>query len=108
MGVLCVGGIGRPPQPRPAQGIDHGPSGGKACLRLLGQRPQNNGLDRRREVGYVLARRRGLLVDVHQRQAERGLGVKGRAAGDNLVQDRAQGIDIGLRNGGARVDGYPV
>ncbi len=43
---------------------------GLAAARLFGQRPQNDGLDGRREIGDVVARRRRLFADVLHRQAD--------------------------------------
>ncbi len=61
--------------------------GGRAIRRPLGQRPQTQGLQRRRHVGPELARR-GRLLLAHLAHGE------GRHAGQDFVEDRAQAVDV--------------
>ena len=50
-----------------------------------------------------MARRDRVLVDVLEGQTDRRISLKRQPSGDHLVEDAAQGVNIGLRHGGAGI-----
>ena len=70
-------------------------TGGRvAPLRLLRQRLRDNGVERRRQLGPLCARRRRVRVEVGEHDREVGVVPEGRLTDEALVEHAAEGVDV--------------
>ena len=74
---------------------------GRALVRRLREQAQDQRLERLRALGVVPRRRDGRRVDVLADDADRVVAEEGRAAGDHLVEHRAERVEIAARVGRA-------
>src|SRR5215211_7020177 len=70
--------------------------GGTAVLRVLGQEPHHQGLHRLWDRGVALCGAKRWLNDVLHGRGQRTLGRKGHRAGEHLVKDYAQRVEVAL------------
>ena len=68
-----------------------------AVVRILGKRPQDDHVELGRDVGAQLRRWLRRVREVLHRDLDRRLAVEGRLAGQELVEDDAERVQIGAR-----------
>lgn len=86
---------GQGPRPREGQSLLHLAGTGEALPTVLRQRPEQHGIDRRRNLWPQPGRGDGVFADVLMHHGERGVTDEGRAAGEQFVQKAARGVLIG-------------
>jgi hypothetical protein len=77
--------------------------GGVALVGVLGQRPGDDGIERRRDAGEG-ARRRRLVVEVRVHRRHLGVAHVGRASGEAVEEHAAERVDVGARIGAVAAD----
>ena len=94
------GGSGSAPARPSAQGVGELPRGRVAERRVALERPQHGGRERLGHLGVVGARRQRALVLAPDRQLGKRGALPRQAAGQELVDDDAERVDVG---GGRRL-----